>query len=69
MNKDQTNVIVEELKVAKIVLQNNIYKLLEKFTDDNGVSVSDLRLNVYKTQPLAVSEPRYYYEVEVKVNL
>lgn len=60
---------IEQVKLAKIELQNSIYRLLEKFTNDNGVSVSDLRLSVYKTQTLCENKLRYYYEVEVKVNL
>lgn len=62
---------IEQVKLAKIELQNSIYRLLEKFTNDNGVSVSDLRLSVYSTTGYADNKlnTRHYYEVEVKVNL
>lgn len=62
---------IEQVKLAKVELEKNIYRLLEKFTADNKVNVSDVRLSVYSTTGFADNKlnTRHFYEVEVKVNL
>lgn len=62
-------ITLDQAKLAKIKLQNDIIELLSRFSAVNGIVVDDLRLSVYSARYIDESKPRSYYDVEVRVNL